>query len=164
MMIHSEGALSIDVLSAPSQALRQLRRKVFIDEQHVPEALEWDKFDDPQAAIHFQLTINHCTIGGARLTPKGQIGRVFIAKNQRRQGFATKLLERVIDCGLTQPEIQKPLYLHAQVDAMALYQVLGFKAQGDEFLEAGIVHRTMVLTSTPPVNPNTLRNADGKIL
>ena len=142
---------TIEVLSELSDELKNLRQQVFIDEQAVPEAMEWDEFDEPKAALHFQLAINqtghsnsdHRTvIGGARLTPSGQIGRVLISPNYRRQGYAKHLLKAVINYNQTHQKL--PLMLHAQINAKHLYASLGFVEQGQEFLEAGIVHITMI--------------------
>ena len=53
-------------------ALRALRQKVFINEQHVPEELEWDGEDDN--AVHFlALDREQNPVGCIRLLPTGQI-------------------------------------------------------------------------------------------
>ncbi len=55
-------------------ALRAVRLSVFVREQQVPEALEWDGRDDN--AVHLIAeSEDGAVIGTARLLPSGQIGR-----------------------------------------------------------------------------------------
>ena len=43
------------------------------------------------------------------------------------------------------PKEASYIYLHAQLDAMPLYQKFNFITEGDQFEEAGIQHFKMVL-------------------
>ena len=53
--------------------IRKVREQVFIQEQHVPEALEWDGLDEE--AIHVVAQDNHKqVIGTARLLKDGPGG------------------------------------------------------------------------------------------
>ena len=56
------------------ERLRSIRRTVFIEEQNVPQDLEWDGADEDSR--HFlAVTEAGVDIGCARLMPSGQIGR-----------------------------------------------------------------------------------------
>ena len=137
----SNGRLNIRVANwaDDKEKLAKIRRAVFIDEQKVPEELEWDEYDP--ASTHFLVTINDNPVAVARLKPDGQIGRMAVLSEHRNQGIGRKLLQYVLQNAASQSLQQ--LYLHAQVDAVAFYEQQGFTAQGDVFYEAGIPHRAM---------------------
>lgn len=121
--------------------LADIRRRVFIDEQQVPEAMEWDEYDHD--ATHFLVTIGGAAIATARVKADGQIGRMAVLAEYRGQGIGSKLLAFV----LLSIKKQKPdrLYLHAQVSAISFYEKHGFACCSDIFHEAGIPHREMQL-------------------
>ena len=122
-------------------ALSEIRRKVFIDEQHVPEQLEWD--DDDDSAIHFLARIGNRNVACARLTADGKIGRMAVLKRYRNQGIGQRLLRQVI--AHARDRAYPALYMHAQASATGFYEKAGFCAKGEPFMEAGIPHREMFL-------------------
>jgi Predicted acyltransferase len=123
-------------------ALKHVRRVVFMQEQGVPEALEWDEWD--AAARHFlaEDAQGH-PIGTARLLPDGHIGRMAVLEFWRRRGIGTAMMRHVLaaarETGFGHVE------LAAQTHALKFYERFGFVAHGDEFMDAGIPHRTMRL-------------------
>ena len=120
--------------------LRRVRQRVFIEEQRVPEALEWDGTDD--AALHLlALDETGRPIGTARLLPNGQIGRMAVLQPWRRRGVGSALLRRLLDEAAQGdwPE----LFLNAQLTALPFYIRHGFSPAGEVFAEAGIPHRRM---------------------
>lgn len=121
-------------------SLSQIRRLVFIEEQNVPEDLEWDEFDD--SSMHFLVTREDRPIACARLKPDGQIGRMAVLAELRNEGIGSKLLQFV----LQEAEEQKfkRVYLHAQLTAVPFYKKQGFIETGDIFYEANIPHREML--------------------
>ena len=121
--------------------LKAIRKSVFIDEQHVPEELEWDGRDTE--CTQFLLTIDSAPVATARLTPEGQIGRMAVLKNFRGKGFGSRLLATVIE--QAKHAGHKQVFLHAQVSVIEFYQRHGFTACGDVFIDAGIEHRSMKL-------------------
>jgi predicted GNAT family N-acyltransferase len=120
-------------------ALKTIRKSVFIDEQHVPEDLEWDDLD--KTSIHFLATIDSLPIATARLTPQGQVGRMAVLKEYRGNGTGTQLLARVIEHAKRIG--YKQLFLHAQVNVISFYERHGFNVESDVFIEAGIEHQSM---------------------
>lgn len=120
-------------------ALANIRRSVFIDEQNVPEDLEWDEYDF--LSTHFLVTVDGRPIATARLKPDGQIGRMAVLSEYRQQGIGRKLLQYILQHAANRN--LKQLYLHAQVEALAFYEKQGFTAHGDVFYEADIPHRAM---------------------
>ena len=125
---------------ADKDSLAQIRRLVFIEEQNVPEELEWDEFDD--SSIHFLVTLEAQTIACARLKPDGQIGRMAVLAEYRNQGTGRKLLQFILQKAKQQK--LKKVYLHAQVTAVSFYEKQGFIAVGDIFYEANIPHCEML--------------------
>lgn len=124
-------------------ALVTIRTQVFIMEQHVPEALEWDGED--AAALHL-LAINSegAPIGTARLLADGHIGRVAVLGAWRGQGVGTALMHHILN--MAQRQGHSEVFLDAQTAALEFYERLGFQGEGETFMDAGIPHRHMRLT------------------
>ncbi len=126
-----------------AQRLSAVRRTVFIEEQHVPEALEWD--DDDALSVHaLAESPGGWPIGTARLLPDGHIGRMAVLPPWRRAGVGAMLL----GCLLVEAESRghRIVRLHAQVQAIGFYERFGFAVAGPVFDDAGIPHRTMTLS------------------
>ncbi len=122
------------------KALSDIRRHVFIEEQSVPEPLEWDK--DDASAIHYLVFYNDQPIATARLKPDGQIGRMAVLASHRNNGIGSALLQFILSNIDTNN--LKQVYLHAQTAAIKFYQRQGFKSVGEIFYEADIPHRKML--------------------
>jgi predicted GNAT family N-acyltransferase len=122
-----------------------LRRKIFIEEQAVPEDLEVDGLD--ATAIHLLATRDGRPLGTARLLVKGdtgKIGRVCVLQEERGRGIGAAIIRRAVDelrgLGLVCAK------LGSQVHAIPFYEGLGFVAEGPVYDDAGIPHRDMTLT------------------
>jgi predicted GNAT family N-acyltransferase len=122
--------------------LQAIRRAVFVVEQHVPEELEWDA-DDARSQHVLAYAPDGAAIGTGRLLPDGHIGRMAVLKPWRGRGVGSALLMRLL--GLALEQRSEYARLHAQTHAVEFYAKHGFTATGDEFMEAGIPHRLMVL-------------------
>ena len=124
---------------ADNKMLSNIRHRVFIEEQKVPESLEWDEFDD--SSSHFIVLYKHEAIAAARLKLDGQIGRMAVLPNYRNKGVGSALLQFILNNidrrNLTQ------VYLHAQTTAITFYERMGFVSHGGIFHEANIPHREM---------------------
>ena len=123
-----------------SEMLTAVRRIVFIEEQHVPEALELDESDS--ICHHVLVTdADNKPVGTGRIGPDGRIGRMAVLKEYRGQGVGSALLAALLD--YARQEQYAGVYLHAQLDAIPFYENHGFIASGETFMDAGIPHRTM---------------------
>ncbi len=122
--------------------LRAIREKVFIQEQHVPVGLEWDGHDDNS---HHALAVSATgeAIGCGRITPDGHIGRVAVLPEWRGKHIGTAILELLVDHARSQN--YSSVELNAQVQVVSLYKNFGFEEEGEEFMEANIPHRKMIL-------------------
>ncbi|HEX7338956.1 MAG TPA: GNAT family N-acetyltransferase [Rhodanobacteraceae bacterium] len=123
-------------------ALRLVRETVFIREQRVPVELEWDGLDERCDHVLALDAQNH-PVGTGRLTPAHSIGRMAVLPAWRGHGVGAAMLRRLIERAGQHgwPQVT----LHAQVDAIGFYSRFGFVAFDDEFMEAGIRHRSMAL-------------------
>jgi predicted GNAT family N-acyltransferase len=137
--------VEIRLVATPEEmrtALR-IRHAVFVAEQGVPEELEQDA--DDRVAVHYLLWLGDAAIGTARLVLKpgglGKIGRVALLSEHRGAGHGAALMQHLIDDARARG--CRGLALDAQISVLSFYQRLGFAAEGDEFLDAGIRHRRM---------------------
>ncbi|WP_423149392.1 GNAT family N-acetyltransferase [Rubrolithibacter danxiaensis] len=128
-------------LPADLEKVYAIRTEVFVEEQSCPPELEWE-FEDE--STHFLATINGSAAGAARWrkTDKGyKLERFAVRKEFRGKGVGIALVKTVLS---DLPADASYVYLHAQVQAMNLYEKAGFKAEGELFEEAGILHYKMV--------------------
>jgi len=125
--------------SVDRSALRAVREQVFVREQAVPIQLEWDEFDP--LCQHVVAEAAGRAIGTGRLLPDGHIGRMAVLEAWRGQGVGSALLEALME--IARNRGIRRVRLNAQSRALAFYQRHGFVAEGEEFIEAGIAHRSM---------------------
>jgi predicted GNAT family N-acyltransferase len=125
--------------SIDQEILKALRQEVFIREQSVPADMEWDEFD-PQSR-HILAMADGVPIGTGRLLPDGHIGRMAVLREWRGQGTGSALLTGLMD--IARSLGMQRVLLNAQVQALPFYLRHGFRAEGEEFLDAGIPHRRM---------------------
>lgn len=118
-----------------------IRREVFVGEQNCPPELEWEFEDESN---HFLATADGEPAGASRWrkTDKGyKLERFAVLSKFRGFGVGQALVQAVLD---DLPADADYVYLHAQVQAVTLYERFGFKKTGPEFEEAGIRHYKMV--------------------
>lgn len=126
--------------NAARQACFDIRRAVFIEEQQIPEAEEWDAHD--ATCLHYLAGEG---AGTARLIAKGdiaKIGRVAVTQAHRGMGLGAGIMRALMDDarerGFTTAELESQTY------AIPFYERLGFVAEGPEYDDgSGILHRLM---------------------
>ncbi|KTG09155.1 acetyltransferase [Haloprofundus marisrubri] len=134
-----------------------VREAVFVDEQDVPEELEWDEYDDE--AIHFVAYDGETAVGVARLRrvgdgdtvgdddgedgadAVGKLERVAVLESNRGEGWGKRLV--VVAERVAREEGFAELRLHAQTHVESFYESLGYETTSDVFEEAGIPHVEM---------------------
>ena len=117
-----------------------IRREVFVGEQNCPPELEWEHEDE---STHFLATVDGEPAGAARWrkTDKGyKLERFAVLKKFRGHGVGQALVQAVLD---DLPEDATYVYMHAQIQAVSLYERFGFVKTGSQFEEAGIQHFKM---------------------
>ncbi len=126
--------------SSEQADIKLVRETVFMQEQNVSAELEWDGLDDK--AIHLLARDDFGkAIGTARLLPDGHIGRLAVLKPWRSKGIGKALLTRLL--GVAKKNKLNKVDLNAQSQAVGFYEKLGFTANGEEFLDANILHQHM---------------------
>lgn len=135
-------ALKIREARWPDDAprLEALRREVFVEEQGVPAAIEWDGRDAD--ALHVLAEDDDgVAVGCGRLLDDGRIGRLAVRHPARGTGIGARMLAELVL--LARRRGVAGVYLHAQADAVAFYERAGFLRRGEPFEEAGIMHLDM---------------------
>ena len=131
-------------------AIRRVRHQVFIEEQKVPVAEEFD--DDDHDCVHVVVTASGQAIGTGRLKPDGRFGRVAVLQSARGSGVGRAIMAAIE--GHARAAGMQRLWAHAQVQALAFYERLGYRVAGETFIEAGIAHRE-IQKSVPPIDATT---------
>ena len=129
------------VWSQHHEAMSAIRRVVFIEEQGVPEDLEWDGLDADCSHVLAYDQTQQQPVGTGRLVADGQIGRMAIHKGYRRMGIGHKILQKMIE--LAKRDGHTQVYLHAQLYVVDFYQQARFETVGETFMDAGIPHVKM---------------------
>jgi len=124
-------------------SVRDIRQRVFIEEQGVPPELEWDATDE--IADHFlALLPGNIPAGVARLysglDETAHIGRMAVLPEHRGKGIGKALLHQVMREAAGQ---FREIRLSAQAHAIPFYRKAGFHVCSDVYDDAGIPHHDM---------------------
>jgi predicted GNAT family N-acyltransferase len=130
-----------------------VRRRVFIEEQNVPESLEIDAYDaDPATsppALHVVAYVDGRCVATGRLlldAHEGEyphVGRVAVLREERGKGYGRAVMLALQD--IARRRDMPGITLAAQLHAIGFYETLGYVVRGDVFLDADIQHRWMDL-------------------
>lgn len=122
-----------------------VRHRVFVEGQGVPEARELDGRDDE--VTHFLARDGDTAVGTARLREyesspgTAKVERVAVLEARRGEGWGVRLMDAVESHARDQG--YERVLLHAQVPVVEFYERLGYGAHGEAFEDAGIPHREM---------------------
>lgn len=150
LLIFEAGESVVDLKTGSWDELKEgaaaLRTEVFVEEQEIPQELEWDEHD--AKALH-ALVLNKLgqpVATGRLLQPQpklAQIGRMAVSKALRGGNLGRMVIEALVDAARQRGDHQ--VILHAQCSAEGFYRRLGFKAHGEVFQDAGIDHIEMTM-------------------
>lgn len=129
---------------AELDAALALREQVFVVEQGVTP--EGDRDGRDEEAIQLVVEGDDGTLVGTcrvLVEPDGvaRFGRLAVMASHRRRGIAAALLaeaEREARAAGA-----RTMRLHAQTDALKLYENAGYEPRGERFVDEGIEHLTM---------------------
>lgn len=124
------------------QDAKLIRTQVFICEQGITEADEWD--DQDVISQHFVIYDQDQPIATARLLQNHSVGRVAVVKAYRGQGLGQMIMLEIIS--YAQKQGLSVLTLSSQVHAISFYEKLGFTVQGNSYDECGIPHIEMTMS------------------
>jgi predicted GNAT family N-acyltransferase len=147
--------LEVFLVSSPGEMQQALavRRRVFIEEQGVPEDIEIDQHDvlprrdiERSGAQHILAMLDGRPVATGRLVlgdvdGRPHIGRVAVLPEYRGRGFGRAVMAGLHD--LARKRGATAVTLAAQLHAIGFYQKLGYSVRGEVFLDAGIEHRWM---------------------
>ncbi|HEU0234523.1 MAG TPA: GNAT family N-acetyltransferase [Gallionella sp.] len=122
--------------------LKSIREAVFIREQGVPEALEWDGLDE-SCRHALALSLQGDAIGCGRMLPDGHIGHIAVLPQWRKQKAGTAIMEALLDYARAHdyPQVSVDVQSHYA----PFYQSLGFVEQGEASGNAVLPHIKMFL-------------------
>jgi predicted GNAT family N-acyltransferase len=152
-LFHEEDAtrvfmsIIIAITDKDREACMGIRLSVFVEEQKVPAELEADEWDRDALHLLLQNDATGEALATARLVDLGsgtvKIGRVAVVAEYRGAGLGREIMRAAL--GLARARGFQEAVLTAQTRALGFYEALGFRAEGTEFLEAGIPHFRMRL-------------------
>jgi YbgC/YbaW family acyl-CoA thioester hydrolase len=127
----------------------EIRKAVFVQEQHIPADQEWDEADADPGCIH-AVAYNRfgVPLATGRLLEHvpgvAKIGRMAVDQAMRSSGIGRTLLDALMRAG--REHGYREAILHAQTSAAPFYRRAGFAERGPVFHEVGIPHVEMVRT------------------
>ncbi|MGG0655265.1 GNAT family N-acetyltransferase [Rummeliibacillus pycnus] len=126
-----------------------IRMKVFVEEQKVPQEEEIDSYDHLGGeCYHFLVTTDDDkAIGTGRIRlveGVGKIQRVAVLEEYRSHGIGRIIIKALEDKAkeLGAPKVK----LDGQLQAQGFYEKIGYEVKSGIFLDAGIEHVLMVKT------------------
>ncbi len=124
-----------------------IRYRVFVLSQNVPADVEIDGYED--TSVHYLALDGTKPVGTARYrlvgSDTGKIERMAVLSEHQGTGAGTALVEHVVNDLKALGNIGT-IKASGQTHALAFYERLGFQAVGPEYLDAGILHRDIVMT------------------
>ena len=126
-------------------AAHDLRRRVFLGEQRVDAADDFDEFE--ATADHMVALDESGVVATCRLRAYGDGGqdmkleRMAVEQRLRGSGVGSRLLEGAEELGRERGA--RRMVLHAQTQARDFYAANGYEPEGELFMEAGIEHIRM---------------------
>ena len=130
-----------DALGTDASAIRH---KVFVEEQGIPAAMEWDSAD---AEVVHAVAYNRLgrALATGRLIPYApgvaKVGRMAVLPAMRGSRLGRQVLDALMQAARERGD--REVLLHAQTSAAPFYARAGFATRGEVFEEAGIPHVAM---------------------
>lgn len=121
-----------------------LRRAVFIEEQNIPESLEWDENDPVVLHAVARNRLGQVIATGRLLHAEdgvSHIGRMAVHRNLRSGGHGAAVVRVLEEAAHARGD--REVALNAQRSAERFYARLGYAVHGEGFEEAGIPHIEM---------------------
>ncbi len=130
-------------------AILQLRSAVFVVEQ---DCVYQDIDGKDNKALHILGKKEGVLVAYTRIFAPGDyadlssIGRVVVNEADRKYGYGKVIMEESIKKAIMRYKVSK-IEVSAQTYLLKFYKELGFVEEGKEYLEDGIPHIRMILTS-----------------
>ncbi len=121
-----------------------IREAVFIAEQGVAREEEMDGLDGE--ATHVIACLGGRAVGCGRIRfigKKAKLERIAVLKDHRGRGIGRAITSFMVE--QARRSGTREAVMHAQCHTAGFYAALGFRARGEEFMEAGIRHVEMYM-------------------
>ncbi|MBI3233503.1 MAG: GNAT family N-acetyltransferase [Bacteroidetes bacterium] len=120
----------------------EIRKSVFQEEQGISERDEVDNFDKKRECETYLAFYNGVAVVAGRWRENRagyKLERICVLKEYRHHGIG-KAIVRIL---MNDVPKSMPPNISAQATVSSYYEQFGFKARGESFWEAGILHRYM---------------------
>lgn len=118
----------------------EIRRKVFMEEMHIPEKEERDRHDHSSKA--YLAYDGHTAVGTGRVreTNKGlKIERIAVLSDYRGRGVGKALIEAI----MKEIPREEVVFLQTPAETVPFFEKLGFKVRGEALWIADRIHHYM---------------------
>lgn len=142
--------MNVKKITTPEEleAAFTIRKAVFVEEQHVPLADEFDEFDRIDATCsHVLVYHNNQAVGTGRIRiadGDGKLERICLLEDCRSLGLGKVIIDALETLAKEQNLAQ--VKLHGQTHAEGFYEKLGYETASPVFMEDGIPHVLMKKT------------------
>ncbi|HDR4423962.1 TPA: GNAT family N-acetyltransferase [Bacillus cereus] len=123
----------------------QIRKEVFVKEQHVPLEDEFDTFDEiGEECKHILVYYNEIPVGTGRIRfvdGAGKLERICILKDYRKYGLGKVIIKALEE--IARDKEASKVKLHGQTQAEGFYKKMNYQTSSDVFMEDGIPHVLM---------------------
>ena len=127
-----------------------IRKEVFVKEQGVPLADEFDEFDKLNGLSEHILVYHHAKpVGTGRIrwvNDLGKLERICILEPFRKLGLGKVIISALEE--IAEEKGVSQVKLHAQTHAESFYAKLGYQTSSSMFIEDGIPHILMMKSFT----------------
>ncbi len=139
------GRISLGPWIELGQDAARVRTEVFVQEQGVPVAMEWDEADHTALHAVAYNGLGQPVATGRLLTShmpgSSKVGRMAVKQVLRGAHLGQNILQALMDAARERGDTE--IVLHAQRSAQGFYQRAGFMPRGEPFDEVGIAHIEM---------------------
>ncbi|MFF2484564.1 GNAT family N-acetyltransferase [Paenibacillus sp. NPDC058071] len=123
-------------------AIYQIRKHVFVEEQGVAEDREYDEYEDSSQHVLVLHKGEPVATGRVRSVDGiAKLERICVLSSHRGLGLGKVVVEALEDTAKANG--WKKAKLNGQTHAESFYEKLGYKTTSDIFMEEGIPHVTM---------------------
>ena len=123
-----------------------IRKEVFVEEQGVPLADEFDEFDKLNELSEHILVYHYGKpVGTGRIrwvNDLGKLERICILEPLRKLGLGKAIISALEE--IAEEKGVSQVKLHAQTHAEGFYEKLGYQTSSSMFMEDGIPHIVMM--------------------
>lgn len=134
------------------ESIENIRRTVFIEGLSISEEEEFDEFDE--VSVHLVIYIDDIPVATGRIwhdNKEVKVGRLAVLKSFRGIGIGDLALRLLL---IKTFRTTNEIVINARLHLKDFYSKFGFRAVGEEFIEAGLPHIRMTLKKEDFILPS----------